>query len=108
MRVTRELAGMRDRELRSWWCDGFIPEAFEVVGERCRITGKVWMASGPRSQEIWSFAVYLGPARSRDGIDWPTVLPADDMTGWLSLDFETKLMKVNPFAWHPDRERESR
>ena len=44
---------MRQRELRSLWCDGFIADAFEVVGERCRMTGQVWMAFGQERQELW-------------------------------------------------------
>jgi hypothetical protein len=108
MRVSRELAGMRQRELQSLWCDGFIAEAFEVVGERCRMTGQVWMAFGQERQELWKFIVYLGPARSREEIDWTAMLPGEDVTGWLSLDFQTKFMKVNPFVAHLDGEPAAR
>ncbi len=104
MRVSRELAGLRQRELRSLWCDGFIADAFEVVGERCRVSGKVWMAFGQQRQELWNFVVYLGSARPREQIDWTELLPAEDVTGWLSLNFETKFMKVNPFVTRPDSE----
>ena len=104
-RVSYELAGMRGRELQEWWCDGFIPDAFEVVGERCRIVGRVWMVfEKSHSEELWDFALYLGPARPRDQIEWATLLPAKDLTGWLSLDFKTKFMKVNPAAARPDAE----
>ena len=41
MRVSRELAGMRQKELRYLWCDGFIPDEFRVVGRRCHIAGSV-------------------------------------------------------------------
>ena len=108
MRVSRELASMRQRELQSLWCDGFIVEAFETVGERCRAIGQVWMAFGQERQELWSFVVYLGAARPRDEIDWAAVLPPEEVTGWLSLDFETKFMKVNPFVAHPDGEPAAR
>lgn len=108
MRISRELAGMRQRDLQWWWCDGFIPDALEVVGERCRITGKVWMALGQERQELWEFVVYLGPARPREQIDWAVLLPPEDVTGWLSLDFETKSMTVNPFVAHPDGEPAAR
>ena len=104
MRVSRELAGMRQRDLRSWWCDGFIPEAFEVVGERCRVSGRVWMAFGQERQELWDFIVYLGQARPREQIEWMAMLPSEDVTGWLALDFETKFMKVDPFVAHADAE----
>jgi hypothetical protein len=108
MRVSRELAGMRQRELQSLWCDGFIADAFEVVGERCRMTGQVWMAFGRARQEPWNFVVYLGPARSRQEIDWAAMLPGEDVTGWLALDFDSKFMKVNPFVTHPDGEPAAR
>ena len=108
MRISRELAGMRQRDLQSWWCDGFIPDAFEVVGERCRMKGKVWMALGQERQELWNFAVSLGLARPREQIDWAALLPAEDVTGWLSLDFDTKFMKVNSFVAHPDGEPAAR
>jgi hypothetical protein len=108
MRVSRELAGMRQRELQSLWCDGLIAEAFEIVGERCRMTGQVWMAFGQQRQQPWNFVVYLGPARSREEIDWAAMLPREDVTGWLSLDFQTKFMKVNPFAADSDSEPTAR
>lgn len=98
MRVSRELAGMRQRELQWWWCDGFMADVFEVVGQRCRVAGKVWMAFGQERQELWDFVVYLGSVRPREEIDWATMLPGENVTGWLSLDFDTKLMKVNPVA----------
>jgi len=104
MRVSRELAGMRDWKLRSMSCDGFIPEDVHLVGRRCRISGSVWMAFGQERQKYWSFALHLGTARPREQIDWPASLPAENLTGWLSLDFTTKFMKVNPLAARVDGE----
>ncbi|HYE21458.1 MAG TPA: hypothetical protein VEA69_23625 [Tepidisphaeraceae bacterium] len=103
-RVSRELAGMRRRELQHLWCDGFIPEAFDVVGERCRVTGRVWLTFGDGRQECWNFVVYVGAARPREAVDWAVLVPAEDVTGWLSLDFETRFLKVDPLAAHADRE----
>jgi hypothetical protein len=99
MRVSGELAGMRQKELRSLWCDGFTPDDFQIHGERCRFIGRVWLVFGQR-EEQWQFVLYLGPARPREKIDWAALLPAKDVTGWLALDFETKFMKVNPQAAH--------
>ena len=62
------------------------------------------MAFGQERQELWDFVVYLGPARPREQINCTALLPPEDVTGWLSLDFETKFMKVNPFVAHPDGE----
>ncbi len=108
MRVSRELAGMRQRELRELWCDGFIPDDFNVVGNRCRITGSVWVAFGQARQESWKFVLNLGGTRSRDEINWATMLPAEDVTGWLALDFNTKFMKVNPLGARADGESAAR
>ena len=103
MRVCRELAGVRQQELRGMWCDGFIPEEFAVVGQRCRMTGRVWVAWGGRRQECWTFALLLGGRTlGRDRVDWPAVLPAEDRTGWLSLDFNTKFMTIRPSAQYAD------
>lgn len=104
MRVSRELAGMRRPELRDLWCDGFIPEAFAVVGRRCRVGGSVWLAFGRGRQECWQFVMYLGPSRPREAVDWAALLPAEDVTGWLSLDFGTKFMKVDPSGAYADGE----
>jgi hypothetical protein len=48
--------------------------------------------------------VWSGTTGSREEIVWAAVLPAEDITGWLSLDFEAKYMKVNPFVAHPHAE----
>jgi hypothetical protein len=102
MRVTRELAGMRQKELTSLWCDGFIPAQFAIVGQRCRITGDVWLAFGQERQELWRFVVNLGRAVPRETINWAAMLPEEDVTGWLMLDFETKFMKISPHTAHHD------
>jgi hypothetical protein len=64
----------------------------------------VWISFGNTNQERWQFVLYLGPARARESIDWAAMLPAEDVTGWLSLDFETKFMTVKPLEAHVDGE----
>ena len=104
-RITRECSGMRDPKLRRFWCDGFIPEEFEVVGKRSRITGRVWIDDGNGRQTCWNFALLLGDkALNREKIRWDEMLPGEDVTGWLFVDFHTKFMKVHPAAAHPDPE----
>lgn len=72
-RVSREFAGMPDRRLRSWWCDGFIPEEYELRGPTPRISGYAWICKG-RIQEKWSFTLFLKePAASRDTITWALI-----------------------------------
>ncbi len=102
-RITREFGGMRDPQLQRFWCDGFIPEEFEVVGKRSRITGRVWIDDGNRHQTCWNFALLLGDkALNREEVPWNQMLPGEDVTGWLFMDFQTKFMKIHPAAAHAD------
>ncbi len=103
MRVSRELAGMRRRELRGWWCDGFLPEKFVVTPSGSHMAGRVWMDSGKGDQALWNFVLLLGRHRlERNEIDWAGALPAEDATGWLFMDFERHFMKIKLSAAYPD------
>jgi len=104
-RVCRELAGMRDNRLRSLWCDGFSPESYLLNGVNPRITGKVWMAGGPDSQ--WDFTLVLRqPVASRDTVQWSTLLPAEDVTYWLSVDPENMCIEIDLASAISDASRE--
>jgi hypothetical protein len=105
MRLCREFYGMRERELRGFWCDGFMPEReFIVAGDKCQITGRVWIAHGGKSQGCWDFALLLGSAVSgRENVDWEATMPGEDVTGWLAMDFQNRLLKINPSAAHADQ-----
>jgi hypothetical protein len=109
MRVSRELEGMREVELRGWWCDGFLPEKFVVTRSGSHVAGRVWMDPGSRKSEgrckqtLWNFVLLLGPRpMERDEVPWSELLPADDATGWLFLDVERQFMKVKLSAARPD------
>jgi hypothetical protein len=102
-RTSSELAGMRERKLQYFWCDGFISEDFDAASGRPRISGRVWLACDRWEQECWDFVLLLeGGVRDRDQIDWEKMLPAKDFTGWLALDFHAKTMKVDPLVAYPD------
>ena len=105
-RVCRELAGTRDKQLRIVWCDGFLPEPeIQISRRHSRITGKVWIGFGGSHQELWDFYLLLGAiVKDRQQIDWSALLPGKDVTGWLSMDFEKKLMTLRPYAAYPDVE----
>ncbi len=95
-RVTRELGRMDDNALRSLWCDGFIPERFAVDNADPHITGAVWICSGPR-QHRWEFRLDLGRTVDRSAdVRWANLLPADDATGWLTVDLEGRRIRINP------------
>ena len=95
-RVCREFIGMRDQALHDVWCDGFIPEEFELVRDRCRMSGRVWIGFGSKRQECWRFILHLGTASDVECVDWQSLLPAENVTGWLAMDFQTQFMKVDP------------
>jgi hypothetical protein len=107
-RLTGEWAGMRQKELTKLWCDGMVPDVFIVVGKCCNITGRVWIGDGSEYQQCWSFVLHLGgDTLIREEIDWPKFLPDPEVTGWLSMDFKTKFMKIRPAAAYPDLEPSS-
>lgn len=105
-RVCGELAGMRDITLHIVWCDGFLAEPqIEISRRHRRVTGKVWIGFGGSHQELWDFHLLLGPmVKDPQQIDWAALLPADEVTGWLSMYFESKLMTLRPYAAYPDGE----
>jgi hypothetical protein len=103
-RVCREMAGTRQGDLGLYWCDGFTPEIADLVARPPRISGRVWLARGGREQWAWAFNLILTPdaLSDRGEVDWTRLLPPDDVTGWLSLDWAGKTMKVVPSAAYPD------
>jgi len=93
-RVCREFEGMEDRTLRFFSCDGFIPQEYLVNDRSPRITGLAWIGSAPR-QEQWAFEVVLPNAvLSLEHVPWHTLLPAEDATGWLSIDVERRQIRI--------------
>lgn len=101
-RVCREIDSLRKNEYRGLWCDGFIPEQFEFCDGQPVLTGSVWMGRGGRHQEQWRF-VFLLPkgVTSEVDVNWEAIFPAEEVTGWLSLDQVAREMKVNPAEGHP-------
>ena len=97
-RVCREFAGMSDPRLRSLWCDGFIPGQYLIGEARPRIEGRAWICEG-RSQHEWGFALLLPhQIGSRDEIPWASLLPAEDVTRWLTLDPRRQRIEIEPMA----------
>jgi hypothetical protein len=104
-RVCREIYGLRGDEFGGLWCDGFIPEQFEMVDGRPAMTGLVWMGRGGKHQEAWRFTVLLPEhVIAEADIDWQAIFPVDDLTGWLCLDQKRKVMKVDSSVAYPDRQ----
>jgi len=105
-RVCREIDGLRTREFRGLWCDGFIPQYFDDSGERPAVRGRVWMGRGGTThQEQWRFSLLLPEnVTSPEEIDWGSILPTEDVTGWLSLDAARRVMKIDSIGAYPDRQ----
>jgi len=75
-RICAEFRGFADHSLRSYWCDGLIPEEYDLAGAERRITGVAFC--GRSGQERWQFTLALSPQTAdRDQIDWSALLPSD-------------------------------
>jgi hypothetical protein len=98
-RVCREMDGFEECRGLGLWCDGFIPEQYVLDCSPGRITGRVWIGFGRRTQEAWRFKLILQswPASPKD-IIWSELLPADDITGWLAVNTVEKRLELNPGA----------
>jgi len=108
-RVCREIDGLRSPtpDLKGLWCDGFIPEQFEA-GVPSQYVGRVWMGRGGTHQEQWRFVLLLSNnVQSLHAIDWSTLLPPEDATGWLSLSTADRTTKINPAVARPDSAADS-
>jgi hypothetical protein len=109
-RICSELRGMRSKELRRIWCDGCAPRGFEVVEGRGRVTGLTWLVfDSPRGKKRphddgqWDLVLLVETGDSDpSNIDWESLMPATDVTGWLSLDFKNKIVTIDPLSAYPD------
>jgi hypothetical protein len=53
--------------------------------------------------ERWEFTLFLDrPYKSRDKIDWDSLLPADDMTMWMAYDRMARKIQFEPSAAEQD------
>lgn len=100
-RICAEFQGFADKRLRHHWCDGLVPEEYDFSAVPPRIRGQAWC--GGTGQERWQFTLILGPeVHAREMIDWRSLLPVDDLTGWLSPDSDAKTMSIDPTNGYPD------
>ena len=104
-RVSAEFAGFDDRRLRFLWCDGFIPEDYALATEPATIAGRVWIGTGPRQQEQWTFALLLPQAVDDvSAVDWAGLLPPGDSTGWLGPNQSARHLDIEPAVAVPDHQ----
>lgn len=94
-RISAEFAGFEDGHLRFYWCDGLVPERYDVVGGHWRIIGYAWIGQG-HNQARWDFTLAAGPVLgTREEIGWSALLPAGTLTGWLSPDPGKKHLMID-------------
>jgi hypothetical protein len=91
-RITTELWGFEDQLLRSLWCDGLVPEEYDLRTDRPCIRGTAYC--GQSGQDRWRFTLLLGdPDRLTD---WSALLPGEELTGWLSVHPRERALIVDP------------
>lgn len=100
-RICAEFAGFEDKGLRSHWCDGLIPEEYDLGAEEPCIRGTAYC--GPSGQELWRFTLLIGSgAKSPAEIDCISMVPSDDVTGWLSPHTRERTIILDPHSAYPD------
>jgi hypothetical protein len=100
-RICGEFAGFEDKVLRYHGCDGLVPEEYDLRAEEPCIRGTAFCGSS--GQERWRFTLLVGSgARSPAEIDWASLLPPEDVTGWLSPRQGERVLILDPHAAYPD------
>ena len=101
-RVCDELEKMPSKELRRYWCDGFIPDRAELLERPYRIEGRVWFGVGSRNQESWDFALLLPTKVERqEDIIWEHLLPPQDASGWIEMNVAHRQVVIDVrSSWH--------
>ena len=100
-RLCGEFAGIEDCKRLGLWCDGLVPDAYDLAETPACIRGVAWIGYdlGRGSQEEWRFTLVLdGAPKSPQAIEWSTQLPPDDVTRWMVLDFDQRVVEIEPAA----------
>jgi hypothetical protein len=101
-RLCKEFAGLAERRYRYFWCDGLIAENYELDTTTPRIVGRAWIGNGS-DQHQWRFTLHLRqPAPTLQDVDWGSLLPADNVTCWMSFDESERSLEIDPGAAKPD------
>jgi hypothetical protein len=94
-RVSAEMAGLADRQLRGLWCDGFLPDLYLLDDPSPRIEGRA--SVGYDGQGEWRFSLLLpATVACREGVPWSSLLPPPDVTQWLTVDRVGKRLVLEP------------
>lgn len=102
-RLCDEMRGIEECRRAGLWCDGILPDLAQA--DPTRICGEAWIFGGRNQETLWRFTLVLPQRTPPDApIAWAELLPAEDVTGWLSLDFEAKRIGIDPAAAIADAE----
>jgi hypothetical protein len=100
-RVCAEFSGFEDAELRHYWCDGLVPDKYDLQADEPCIGGTAFC--GRTGQDRWRFILLVGDkVSSAAEINWSSLLPAADMTGWMSPHRTEQILVLDPRAAVPD------
>ncbi|HEV8290776.1 MAG TPA: hypothetical protein VGP94_02580 [Tepidisphaeraceae bacterium] len=100
VRVRREFAGLKQNPLCGISCDGFDPHTFWPHEAGAQIVGQMWFL-GIGGE--WNFELIVRRRiEAWKEVKWDELLPAEDVTGWMWVDFEKKVLKIDPGAAYPD------
>jgi hypothetical protein len=100
--VHQELMRFVMRWRRAMWCNGLVPQRFDLDGPQPLITGLAYCGYG--RGDDWEFVLLLPPgtARSRAEIAWTSLMPAPRTTGWLSPHPDERRLVIDPAGAVPD------
>ncbi len=96
--VGTELFKYEDARRQGLWCDGLVPEAYDLDSPLPCIRGRAWINGRPGMDTAWQFTLLVGRGvRSRAEIDWEALSPdAETTTGWLTYNVQWKTVVIDP------------
>ncbi|MCP3995447.1 MAG: DMP19 family protein [bacterium] len=95
-RIVSELRESGRSEFSGFWCDGIGPDSYRLSSARPTISGSVHL--GQSGQEPWEFTLAPGIDNAMRAIRerlWEPLLPANDSTGWLAANTETRTIAID-------------
>ena len=96
MRVDLELRAFDDERFRRLSSDGFVVDTSLPEAGFEWLVGKCWFL-GRRGMLSFGFRLRIGPEGTDPAtIDLETLIPPDNMTGWLGIDFDEKRVDICP------------
>jgi hypothetical protein len=103
-RICSELRSSDEGHLRYYWCDGLLPGRRARQGGKLHITGHAWIGQHKQSgQELWTFTLLASSDADPEDVDWRELLPAEHLTGWLTLEPGDKALTIDLAAPPPDQ-----